>query len=265
MADDLSQLLKAVLKSPKYRHVHPGFIERIGAAELAKGLKLRVAVKATKNKLHQVGGAYFTTKFGYDLWHLALKESANEPLIQKVACREILLLHASTQERLPILDEFYKTIFSELPKVKSILDVACGLNPLTIPWMPLDKDTFYYACDIYQDMVAFLDRCLPLFGVKGKIEVCDAIAAPPNQPVDLALILKSIPCLEQVDKQAGKNLLDKLNAKYVVVSYPITSLGGRAKGMVENYEGSFMRLVDGRGWEVKKLSFETELVFIVKV
>jgi 16S rRNA (guanine(1405)-N(7))-methyltransferase len=264
MADDLSRLLDAVLISPKYRHVHPGFIERIGAAELAKGLKLRAAVKATKNKLHQVGGAYFTTKFGYDLWYLALKESAHEPLFQKVACREILLLHTSTQERLPILDEFYEKIFSELPTIKSILDLACGLNPLTIPWMPLDKGTSYYACDIYRDMVDFLDRCLPLFGVKGKVEVCDVIAALPNQPVDLALILKSIPCLEQVDKDAGTRLLDAINARHIVVSYPITSIGGRAKGMAENYEESFMRMVDVRGWEIKKLLFETELVFIVK-
>jgi 16S rRNA (guanine(1405)-N(7))-methyltransferase len=264
MTDDLSRLLTAVLRSPKYHHVHPGFIERIGAAELAKGLKLRAAVKATKNKLHQVGGAYFTTKFGYDLWFRALKESAGEPHIQKVACREILMLHASTQERLPILDEFYETIFSELPKVESILDVACGLNPLTIPWMPLDKGTRYYACDIYRDMVAFLNRCLPLFGLEGRAEVCDAIAAPPSQTVDLAFILKAIPCLEQVDKDAGTRLLDSINARHIVVSYPVSSLGGRAKGMTENYEASFIGLIEGRGWEVKKLLFKTELVFIVK-
>lgn len=264
MADDLTKLLDAVLKSPKYHHVHPGFIERIGASELAKGLKLRAAVKATKNKLHQVGGAYFTTKFGYDLWFRALKESANEPHIQKVACREILMLHASTQERLPILDEFYEKIFSELPRVNSILDVACGLNPLTIPWMPLEKGARYYACDIYQDMVAFLDRSIPLFGVEGGAEVCDVIASPPDQSVDLALILKAIPCLEQVDKDAGTRLLDSINARHIVVSYPVSSLGGRAKGMAENYEASFMGLVEGRGWEVKKLLFDTELVFIVK-
>jgi 16S rRNA (guanine(1405)-N(7))-methyltransferase len=264
MSDDLSQLLEAVLKSPKYRNVHPGFIERIGAVELGKGLKLKEAVKATKNKLHQVGGAYFTARHDYDKWLLSLRETAGQPDLQKIACRKILTQHTSTKERLLILDEFYETIFSELPQINSILDVACGLNPLTIPWIPLAKDTTYYACDIYQDMTAFLNLCLPLFGVNGQAETCDVIATPPNQQVDLALILKSIPCLEQVDKQAGKNLLEKLNAKYIVVSYPVTSIGGKAKGMAENYEESFIRLVDGRGWEIKKLSFETELVFILK-
>jgi 16S rRNA (guanine(1405)-N(7))-methyltransferase len=264
MTDELARLLNSVLRSPKYRHVHPGFIERIGAAELAKGLKLRAAVKATKNKLHQVGGAYFTTKFGYDLWYMALRESAKEPVFQKMACREILAAHTSTNERLPILDEFYDTIFSQLPRVTSVLDLACGLNPLTIPWMPLTKGTSYYACDIYEDMVTFLDRCLPLFEMNGRAETCDVIAAPPNRQVDLALVLKAIPCLEKVDKDAGTRLLDSINARHIVVSYPVASLGGRTKGMAENYEESFMKLVEGREWEVKKLLFETELVFVVK-
>ena len=34
--------------------------------------------------------------------------------------------------------------------------------------------------------------------------------------------------------------------------------------LAENYEVSFMELVEGRNWEVKKLLFDTELVFIVK-
>jgi 16S rRNA (guanine(1405)-N(7))-methyltransferase len=263
MTDDLSKLLEAVLKSPKYRHVHPGFIERIGAVELAKGVKLQAAVKATKNKLHQVGGAYFTTKIKYDFWYQALIESTKEPLSLKAICREILSLHTSTQERLAILDEFYEMIFSELPKVKSILDLACGLNPLTIPWMPLDKSTSYYACDIYRDMVAFLNSCLPIFEVKGRAKVCDVIAAPPNQPVDLALILKSLPCLEQVDSNTGIRLIDAINAKHIVVSYPVASLGGEGKGMVKNYEDSFRRLVDGRGWEAKKYLFKSELAFLI--
>jgi 16S rRNA (guanine(1405)-N(7))-methyltransferase len=195
---------------------------------------------------------------------MALRESAKEPVFQKMACREILAAHTSTNERLPILDEFYETIFAELPRVNAVLDLACGLNPLTIPWMPLTKGASYYACDIYQDMVAFLDRCIPLFGVEGRAEACDVIAAPPNRQVDLALVLKAIPCLEQVDKDAGTRLLDAINAKHIVVSYPVASLGGRNKGMAENYEASFMGLVEGRGWEVKKLLFDTELVFIVK-
>jgi len=30
------------------------------------------------------------------------------------------------------------------------------VNPLALPWMPLEPNAVYYACDIYGDMVSFL-------------------------------------------------------------------------------------------------------------
>ena len=263
MDEELSQLLQAIQDSPKYRHIHPGLVERIGAEELKKGRKHKDAIKATKNKLHQVGGAYLGQKQVYDKWFAELKASSNNPEQLKASCRKIMQRHTSTKERLPILEGFYDRIFTELPEIHSVLDVACGLNPLTIPWMPLAKGAKYFACDIYRDMSTFIDDVIPLLGLKGKAELCDIITAPPTQQVDLALILKTIPCLEQVDKHAGKRLLDTINAKYLVVSFPAKSLGGKEKGRVENYGERFGVLVEGRGWEVEKFEFEMELVFRV--
>ena len=175
MPDDLSQLLNAVLESAKYRYVHPGLVELIGAVQLEKGRKLKEAIKATKNKLHQIGGAYFSDVHEYEKWYDTLRNSANEPAQLKAACREIMGTHTSTKERLPILEEFYTTIFARLPEIQSVLDVACGLNPLAIPWMPLPKDAIYYAYDIYGDMVDFIEEVNPLFGLDGKADPCDGI------------------------------------------------------------------------------------------
>lgn len=264
MDEALSQLFQAIQNSPKYRHIHPGLIKRIGTEELKKGRKLKDAIKAAKNKLHQVGGAYLDQKQDYDKWLAELKASSNDPAELKVTCRKIMQHHTSTKERLPILEDFYESIFAQLPKIHSVLDVACGFNPLSIPWMSLAKGAKYFACDIYQDMVAFIDGVIPLFGLNSKAEQCDVITSPPTQQVDLALILKTIPCLEQVDKHAGKRLLDTINAKYLVVSFPAKSLGGKEKGMVENYGERFGALVEGRGWEVKRFEFDEELIFLVR-
>ena len=123
----------------------------------------------------------------------------------------------------------------------------------------------YYACDMYTDMIKFLNAYFELVPVNGTAQVCDVAAAPPSQQVDLALVLKAIPCLEQIDKQAGKRLLDGLNARYLVISFPAKSLGGRKKGMVENYTTRFEELSAGRGWkQLGRLEFETELVFVVE-
>ena len=67
-----------------------------------------------------------------------------------------------------------------------------------------------------------------------------------------------------MDKQAGERLLDAINARYLVISFPAKSLGGRDKGMVENYGERFTGLVKGKGWGMEQIAFESELVFIVE-
>ena len=56
--------------------------------------------------------------------------------------------------------------------------------------------------------------------------VDDVIANCPTQAVDIAFVLKTIPCLEQVDKTAGIELLNQLQARNIVVSFPVHSLAG---------------------------------------
>jgi 16S rRNA (guanine(1405)-N(7))-methyltransferase len=93
--------------------------------------------------------------------------------------------------------------------------------------------------------------------------MCDLISSCPTQPVQLALLLKTIPCLEQMDKSAGRTLLDGIQAEHLLVSFPARSLGGRSKGMVQNYEAHFHQLIAGRPWRVQRFEFTSELVFLV--
>ncbi len=259
----LERLITAVSNSPKYRHISPDLIRRIGERELTVRRSAKEAVKATKNKLHQIGGAYLDKKIDYAKALQRLEDAALSPDQLQAACRDLMCLHASTRERLPIIDTFYRQLFAELPPINSILDVASGLNPLSIPWMPLADNAVYYACDIYADMMAFLIDAMSLFGVDPQTEVRDVIGNPPTQPVDLALILKTLPVLEMVDKTAVSHLLDTIQAKHMIITFPVRSLGGRSKGMTENYTIQFNAWITGRNWEVKSIAFETELAFLV--
>nr|AIA14252.1 Ribosomal RNA methyltransferase (FmrO) [uncultured bacterium] len=172
--------------------------------------------------------------------------------------------HASTRERLPILEGFYATTLASLGPVRSVLDLACGLNPLALPWMPLAPDARYYACDIYADMIAFLNSFFAQAGIRGQARVCDLVASAPDEQVDLALVLKALPPLDQQAKHAGRNLLRALNARHILVSFPAHSLGGRGKGMAENYEQRFRALADAEGWSIERFVFPTELAFLVR-
>jgi 16S rRNA (guanine(1405)-N(7))-methyltransferase len=77
-------------------------------------------------------------------------------------------------------------------------------------------------------------------------------------------VLKTIPCLEQLDKSIGRRLLEGLPAEHILVSFPAQSLGGRSKGMVENYEAHFREMVAGLDWQVERYEFKTELAFLIK-
>ena len=289
----LDQLIQAVLSSPKYKTVCPDLVEHLGQQELAKRRSLKEAVKAVKNKLHQIGGAYLAEKMLYAAWldELQVAQSPHPvagatplshwergkdegflpPAAHEIGplsnlrpvCARILSHHASTRERLPILDQFYTTLLAGLPPIHTVLDLACGLNPLTTPWLPQLANIEYYAYDIYQDMMDFLNGFFAIAGVNSRAEAADIIHACPTRPADLVLLLKTIPCLEQVDKSAGARLLDSLNAPHLLVSFPAHSLGGRSKGMTAHYAAHFEALAAGKHWQIQRFEFPGELVFRV--
>jgi 16S rRNA (guanine(1405)-N(7))-methyltransferase len=145
-----------------------------------------------------------------------------------------------------------------------VLDIACGLNPLAWPWMPYSNNTSYLAYDIYGDLIQFITAVMELAQIRGRAEQRDVVHEPPTTTADLALILKTLPCLEQIDKTAPARLLEQLQAHYLLVSFPARSLGGRQKGMVEHYESRFRQLIDGRDWKVQRFEFPGELAFLVE-
>ena len=270
-SDRLDAVVASVRASPKYRAVSLDLVRAVAARELARRANAKEAIKATKNKLHQVAGVYLDAKPEYDAWLAAIARAAapGDPATLRAACREVLRHHASTRERLPILDQFYATILAGLPPPRRVLDLACGLNPLTLPWLPLTPGAEYAAYDIYADLADFLTVCLghlrsaglPLAAAHAGVR--DLLHNPPREPADLALLLKAIPCLEQLDPDAGRRLLYAINAAHLLVSYPVASLGGRGKGMAATYEARFRALVAGAPWTIQRFAFATELAFLI--
>ena len=258
----LGALVGQVRRSRKYRTVAEPLVRRIGAAELRKRASLAEAVKATKNKLHQVAGLYFAGQPDYDGWLRQIAQATDEDA-RRAALRAIMARHASTRERLPILESFYQRIFAGIAPARSVLDLACGLNPLGLPWMPLAAGATYHAVDIYEDLMDFLRRALALLGAAARAEARDLLTDSPADEADIALLLKAIPCLEQLDPTAGAAILDTINARHIVVSFPTRTVGGWDVGMRQTYAARFRALTAGRCWHVEPIVFAGELVFRV--
>ena len=271
-AGERDAVVEAVLTSGKYKEMSPDLVSGVAGRELAKGRRGKDAVKATKNKLHQIAGVYLPGGVDYDRWLrlLAASVETDDEESLRISCRQIMERHSSTRERLPILERFYSETLGSLGPIHRVVDIASGLNPLAMPWMPLAEGAEYYAYDIYLDMMAFLSDYFNLMArgneyprVRGHAAVQDVVASVPEQPADVALLLKAIPCLEQIDKSSAARLLRQVPADHVLVSFPAQSLGGRSRGMLENYEARFYELVAGTNWSVTRFHFATELAFLV--
>src|SRR5258708_6464069 len=115
---ELEELVRLVAAGAGYRGLSRELIVSVGARELAKRRNLKEAVKATRSKLHQVTGAYFPRQ-EYDRWLALLREAAASGDREQVraACRTILAQHASTRERLPILDELYSQTLRDVAPI----------------------------------------------------------------------------------------------------------------------------------------------------
>jgi 16S rRNA (guanine(1405)-N(7))-methyltransferase len=270
--NEIEQIVANVRSSSKYRTVCQSTIRRIAIEEWVKGdalarsrkQRLKRATKGTKTRLHQAYGAY-EARVDYERAYRSLDRAYASRQAQaiRLACQRILARHASTGERLSILGRFYADIFGHTGVPHALLDLACGLSPLSLPWMGLDRETNYHAYDIDAQRVAFLDRYLSLAEVEAHAHLQDVICDPPVEQGDVALLLKSSTCLERQKKGITLDLIDALDVRHVVVSFPVKSLGRREKGMWQHYERTFTEMLAHRTWPVTRLAFATELVFIV--
>jgi len=261
----VDKLVQAVQARNKYGQIAETLVRWVAADELIKGRPWKQTVRAVKRRLHQVATGYLKGRPDYGVWLAEMAAAAKSTQREELpeVCMRAMTHHSSTAERLPILRRFYAETLGGLPPIRTLIDVACGLNPLGIPWMPLEPGTEYYAYDVLPEMVSFLQRAMPMLGVKGTARVLDLTSELPRLRVDVALLLKTLPCLAHLRSDLPTRLLDSLNANHVVVSFPVSTLSGRAKGMLRTYEERFREWTAGRRWSVRRVQFDSELAFVV--
>jgi 16S rRNA (guanine(1405)-N(7))-methyltransferase len=248
-----------VMQGRKYAAILPDLVTAASILETPKTKKESEAVKRVKTILHQMVGAYLDTEMPFADWLVRLKQV--EQAERGAVCWEILQHHASTRERLLEIDEFFAAVFAGIPAPSSVVDLACGLNPLARPFMPLPAQTLYTACDVHCPIVAFVEAALKLMSFPVHASPCNLGSDAAIPSADVVLLLKAIPCLERINKDIGRQLLSKIDAPLVVVTYPTTALGGSRRGMTRFYEDRFRRIVPLGRYEVETRHFERELMF----
>lgn len=262
--NDVSQIAQTIGKSRKYKAIYQKTLTRV----VMKSLTIRKGKQAEKyarNLLHQIWGAYFPLRPSFEKMQENVLDNIRKGTSQEEILRRILSLHTSTKERLVIAREFYERIFSLIGIPASIIDHGCGLNPLMIPWMNLPITTIYTAYDIDTKEVAFLRKVSAHMPLSPIPNIMSGDVLEDTFPyADVVLHLKTLPSLQLQRKDALQFLLSATRCRYLVISFPVKSLGGKQKGMERFYESTFLRHADVTKWKIKKLLFKTELVFVLK-
>lgn len=230
------ELAVAVADNPRHAAIHPALLLRVCQEEHAKFKKDRDRVKAVKNRLHQIHGAFEGGGAGPLLAALPQACRAGD---ERAAARAAMACHVSTRERLAHLDEFYGFVFEHLPHVRSVADVGCGLNPLFLAAVAHPAIAWYGAYDIDGRSLAALGDFFAACGQAGEAALCDAVTEAPAADVDVAFLFKLLPVLDAQRAGRGLALVGALSARAAVVTFPMASLGGRGRGMAQNYPARY--------------------------
>jgi 16S rRNA (guanine(1405)-N(7))-methyltransferase len=257
-------LVTAVKQSKKYGDTSEETIRELATEALRRYKKPKQALKHVRGQLHSIMAPYLGDP-DYEAAKEALTAvfATNDPVQIKATCYDLLTTHLSTRERLPLLDTFYQEIFAVTGKPDSLLDLACGLNPLAFPWMDLPASTQFYAYDIHEPRVDFLNHYFQLEGLAPLAKLQDIALQFPQEPADMALFLKEMPRFARNYGNLGRPLLEALNVRWLVISFPsISTHGGR--NLTDRYRDFMFQLIDGLPWQATEILFDGELVFCIE-
>jgi len=259
--------------------IHPPLVARVYEEEKAKGAK--DCEKATKTRLHQMFGAYVQGNAHKKAAGIVCspdsdrEESSVEqhsPIIPGLTRNPaILSLHASTKERLPHYPAFYTFLTTHIKSIQTILDLGCGFNPFSLPYLPTPTRAglkAYHAYDIDTRTRDLLNQFFARQNLPQTANCADLAVETPTEKADLALLCKLVPVLEMQRPGRGFELARQLDAQFLAITYPTKSLGGREKGMSKNYaaqfEDAYARGALGRFTQIANAQIGNELIYILQ-
>ncbi len=273
-------VVAAIKQSRKYGDTSKATIRQLAEEAARQHKKPKAAIKAVRARLHSIMAPYLGDP-DYAAMARQLSEafaSGDQDRINHL-CLASLDAHLSTRERLPIMADFYRQIFAITGQPQAILDIACALNPLALRWMfpgiseqysvsseqysVFSNQLRFYAYDIHEPRIEFINHYFQLEGLEPLARVQDVAMAFPQEQADVALFLKEMPRFTRNYGDLGRPLLQSLNVRWLVLSYPSVSTHG-GRNLTSRYRDFMHQLIDGLNWPLTELLFDGELVFIIQ-
>ncbi|MBN2141982.1 hypothetical protein JW711_01510 [Candidatus Woesearchaeota archaeon] len=183
---------------------------------------------------------------------------------------KILETHQSSKERIPIYSVVYKKIFSITSEPKFIVDLACGLNPVSYPYLQCTPR--YVASDVSEKDMEFLNRFFSQARIDGKAIGLDLMKDHAKveelcKGADVVFLFKALDSLEAIKRNSSEKLMDSIiesDTKYIVVSFATKSIGGK-KDIRKEKRAWFEKMMKRKGFSDEVIDLSGETFYVLKV
>lgn len=224
-------------------------------------------VTSTRKILRERFGMFIKTPLVDFDKNLSLIIDFNDVLVDK-----FLSFHQSTFERQPFYEKLYPALFDilfdmGLDKNFSLADLACGYNPLSYKYFNI-KPSSYFACDLSSIEMDLINSFFKKTNINGIAKGFDLLSDDfssflETHSFDLVFLFKALDSLENVKKHNSKKLLSRIDFSFLVVSFPLVSIGGK-KNISSSKRVWFENFCLKENWNYKTFSISNELFYVVK-
>lgn len=263
---EIQSLIDAVQASRKYRYLNlpEAFLNDLIVNEAKLGLSKREIKENFRKKLHEVIAPYLED-IDYQVETDRLINGTLgklSPIELKDYALSIMQKHASSRERLPHLEHFYECIWSHIGYPSSILDLACALDPLALPWFNHSTLKTFIAVDIHKPRLTYLKTFFEHYFPFAKILHQDFIVQPITQSVDCVFLFKEVHRIEKRKPGLTRQICQQLNSKHIVISLPSSDLRGH-HSLKDYHDQLILQTIEGLGYDIEKDQVENELLYFI--
>lgn len=204
--------------------------------------KIKIVVKEVRAELRLYAGRF----------QKSLKDRLK--LLEEDNLDELLKTHTSTSERLefyPKIKELLKTL-----KIKSVLDLGCGINPLVLA----NKDIEYNAIDVNNDDLLLVKRFFEMNKIRGSVFSYDLRKLNEFPKADICLIFKTLDIIEKNPYKLAERIIKTVDSKYFLISFATRTLSGRP--MKYKKRSWFETLLKNLGYNYEILDSKNEIFYL---
>ncbi len=258
--------VEAVLASRKYRDLDIPVETAIELYEAAirAGQSPRDAEKTLRQKLHNIIAPYLgDPDFTEAAIEMQTAFASGDSVQIQAFCLNMLNSHASTRERVMILEDFYSLLFEVTGKPGSIFDLAAGMNPFSLPWMHLGGDSRYFAYDLNAPRIGLIHKFLGLSSREPLAFHADILLRPPVEKGEVAFLFKEAHRMEHRQRGSTRKLIEAVDVTWFLLSLPTSSLQGKYD-LTERQRSLVTSIVENSNWLVVEVQFINELVFCIR-